>query len=86
MRAIQHDDDPRLQGIDANRAGSAFKDEDGKSSVSIAKSANLHAPCMMLVGRLYGRYAGRPWKSHSFMAQKWTCDYRGDMLSIYATD
>lgn len=31
IRKFQHDDDPRLQGIDANRAGSAFKDEDGKS-------------------------------------------------------
>lgn len=29
MRAVQHDDDPRLQGIDANRAGSAFKEDDG---------------------------------------------------------
>lgn len=30
MRKGQLDDDPRLQGIDANRAGSAFKDDDGK--------------------------------------------------------
>jgi len=32
MRKAQLDDDPRLQGIDAHRAGSAFKDDDGKST------------------------------------------------------
>lgn len=31
LRRAQHDDDPRLQGIDAHRAGSAFKEEDGES-------------------------------------------------------
>lgn len=35
MRKGQLDDDPRLQGIDANRAGSAFKDEDGKVPLNV---------------------------------------------------
>ena len=37
MRAFQIDDDPRLQGIDANRAGSAFKDEDGKIELPLSR-------------------------------------------------
>ena len=32
-RNFQLDDDPRLQGIDANRAGSAFKESDGKPRI-----------------------------------------------------
>lgn len=35
LRAAQHDDDPRLQGIDANRAGDAFEKDGGKSSRKI---------------------------------------------------
>lgn len=43
-RVFQLDDDPRLQGIDANRAGSAFKESDGKCRPRLLQKPSPSSP------------------------------------------
>ena len=62
IRTLQHDDDPHLQDMYADKAGHAFKDEDGKSrknnhSVCATFICNNQTAFLRPIGNLFACYS-----------------------------